>query len=185
MFDVRPGPLNALDAGALEHQSIRLPHALHAPLHGLVLAFGQLQVAVGDGAAAQAAVALPVKIELLAVGLHLLELRFCLLDLLLAVAGVELNELLPGGIEVGPGMIVVGLVIGHLQHGQHFVLRHAHAFLKLALAVAQLDDHAADLGADQDLVRRDDVTLALDDNFAGGGHLGIEARSRIRLVGVR
>ena len=50
---------------------------------------------------------------------------------------------------------------------------------EVAFAVAELDDHAADLRADQDLMGRDDIAFAFQHHFAGrSGLVVIPARFR-------
>ena len=68
----------------------------------------------------------------------------CLVNLLGAVAVLQLGEIFVGGIERSRGAIAVGAVFGVLKFGKHVPLLHAIGF-----GDPQLDHHAADLGADE------------------------------------
>ena len=95
-----------------------------------------------------------------------------LFDFLGPAAVLELKVPLLGAVERGLAVVKIGLVIDALYDRECFPLLDA-----LPLDDVELLDHAGDLGADQDFVNGDDVTLRLQHHVVGGrigrnGHRG-------------
>ncbi len=171
-----PGPVNhELQDGA---QSLDLP--FHRPVSALRL----FQVLLGDERLArlpELKVPLVGRFELLQLGLGLFEF-FADLDLLLGERPLEFLAFLLGRLEGRVRPADIGVVVRRLQLGQHVPLLYP-----FALDNVEPHDFAGDFRTDEDLVRRDDVALALISQLAARGRRGLgraagQRRGRILFV---
>lgn len=175
LVDLGAGGLDPLDPWPFLHQLQRQAEPLHAAAHRLKLAQRHVVRLLRDHSLfQQVGRAAVVGFELDALGLGFGQFGRCLVNLLGAVAVLQLGEIFVGGIERSRGAIAVGAVFGVLKFGKHVPLLHAIGF-----GDPQLDHHAADLGADEDLVRGNDVSLRLQGEPAGGGRRRGRDGSRI------